>query len=69
MKKVSLSPSAAAETSVPAEARGGEAPWLSLVAEKVKSLHYGVIQIVVHDSHVVQVERTERHRFDLPRAS
>ena len=47
----------------------GGAPWLSLVEEKVKSLHYGVIQIVVHDSRVVQVERTERHRFDVPRAS
>lgn len=48
---------------------GSDAPWLSLVAEKVKTLNYGVIQIVVHDSRVVQVERTERHRFDVPRAS
>ena len=49
--------------------KGSEAPWLALVADKVKTLHYGVIQIVVHDSRVVQVERTERHRFDIPRAS
>ena len=48
---------------------GSDAPWLSLVAEKVKTLHYGVIQIVVHDSRVVQVERTERHRFDVAKAS
>ncbi len=44
-----------------------EQPWLALVAEKVKSLQYGVVQIVVHDSQVVQVERTERHRFDVSR--
>jgi hypothetical protein len=42
-------------------------PWLALVVDKVKSLQYGVVQIVVHDSHVVQVERTERHRFDVAR--
>jgi hypothetical protein len=51
---------------------GGEtvdAPWLALVADKVKSLHYGVVQIVVHDSRVVQVERTERHRFDVQRGA
>lgn len=46
-----------------------DAPWLALVAEKVNSLHYGVVQIVVHDSRVVQVERTERHRFDVPRSA
>ncbi len=40
-------------------------PWLAFVAEKVGSLHYGVVQIVVHDSQVVQVERTERHRFEV----
>jgi hypothetical protein len=42
------------------------APWLSLVAEKVKSMHYGVVQIVIHDSKVVQIERTERTRFEAP---
>jgi len=44
------------------------APWLSLVAEKVKSMHYGVVQIVIHDSKVVQIERTERTRFDTPQS-
>ena len=43
--------------------------WLKLVAEKVDTLQYGVIQIVVHDSRVVQVERTERHRFDTQRSA
>lgn len=42
------------------------APWLAVVAEKVKTIRYGVVQIVVHDSKVVQIERTERTRFEVP---
>jgi hypothetical protein len=42
------------------------APWLSIVAEKVKNIRYGVVQIVVHDSKIVQIERTERTRFEVP---
>ena len=38
--------------------------WLELVRQQVKSLHYGVVQIVVHDSQIVQVERTEKFRLD-----
>ena len=40
------------------------ANWLDLVAEKVGKLRFGVVQIVVHDSHVVQIERTEKVRLD-----
>ena len=40
------------------------APWLSVVADNVKNLRYGIIQVIVHDSKVVQIERTERTRFD-----
>jgi hypothetical protein len=53
-----------------AKAAGGDhslpttdASWWALVAEKVKNLHYGVVQIVIHDSRIVQVERTERFRL------
>ncbi len=45
------------------------APWLTVVADKVKNIRYGVVQIVVHDSKVVQIERTERTRFDVPQAA
>jgi len=45
------------------------APWLAVVAEKVKAIRYGVVQIVIHDSKVVQIERTERTRFDVPQAA
>ena len=37
--------------------------WLELVREKVQSLQFGVVQIVVHDSKVTQIERTEKTRL------
>lgn len=41
--------------------------WLELVRRQVDSLDFGVVQIVVHNSRVTQIERTERLRLDLPR--
>ena len=38
--------------------------WLGLVREKVETLRYGVVQIVVHDSRVRQIERTEKTRIE-----
>jgi len=32
--------------------------------EAVRSIKYGSIEIVIHDSRVVQIERTEKTRFD-----
>jgi hypothetical protein len=43
-----------------------DSKWLALVAKQVKSLRYGVVEIVVQDSRVVQLERTERLRLDKP---
>jgi len=40
------------------------AEWLEIVRRHVASLHYGVVQIVVHDSKVTQIEKTERVRLD-----
>ena len=43
----------------------GEFPeWLSLVRDKVETLRYGVVQIVIHDSKVTQIERTEKIRIE-----
>ena len=36
--------------------------WLQLVREKVEGLHYGIVQLVVHDGRVTQIERTEKTR-------
>lgn len=38
--------------------------WIETVRAQVDSLRYGVVQIVVHDSQVVQIERTEKVRLD-----
>jgi hypothetical protein len=38
--------------------------WLEIVKQKVESLSYGVVQIVVHDRKVTQIERTEKTRLD-----
>ena len=38
--------------------------WVQVVPEKVASLRYGVVQVTVHDGKLVQIERTERTRFD-----
>ena len=38
--------------------------WVRLVQGQVEALRFGVVQIVVHDSRVVQIERTEKLRLD-----
>ncbi len=42
----------------------GQPSWLELVQRQVGSLRYGVVQIVVHDSQVTQIEKTERVRLN-----
>jgi hypothetical protein len=37
--------------------------WLEIVRQKVESLRFGVVQIVVHDGRVTQIERTEKTRL------
>lgn len=37
--------------------------WLRVVQQKVESLRYGVVQLVVHDGRVTQSERTEKTRI------
>ncbi len=43
-----------------------ELAWLDLVRRQVGSLRYGFVQIIVHDGHVIQIERTERVRLEHP---
>ena len=42
----------------------GQETWLETVRNQVASLRFGMVQIVVHDSQVVQIERTEKVRLD-----
>jgi hypothetical protein len=49
------------ETSEPT---GNPPRWLEIVRRHVDSLQFGVVQIVVHDSQVTQIDKTERVRFE-----
>jgi hypothetical protein len=40
-----------------------EPAWFAIVREKVASLRYGVVQVVVHNGRVIQIERTEKTRL------
>jgi hypothetical protein len=40
-----------------------ESAWLAIVRQQVKSLRFGVVQIVVHNGTVVQIDRTEKFRL------
>ena len=46
----------------------GATDWLALVNRQVKSVRYGLVQIVIHNGQVVQVESTEKIRLSQPPA-
>jgi hypothetical protein len=45
-----------------------DAEWETIWHERLRALlagmKYGTVQIVVHDGRIVQIERTEKFRFD-----
>jgi len=43
-----------------------DATWLKRIAESLAGIKYGSVQIVIHDGKIVQIERTEKRRFDQP---
>lgn len=52
--------------SIPQSASEASPEWLRVVQNKVESLRYGVVQLVVHDGRVTQIERTEKTRINPP---
>ncbi|NHN30623.1 YezD family protein [Paenibacillus agricola] len=38
--------------------------WVQRIIGSVNGLEYGTVQIVIHDGRIVQIERTERKRFE-----
>ena len=54
--------------SIPQSAPEISPEWLRVVQQKVESLRYGVVQLVVHDGRVTQIERTEKTRLAAPGA-
>ena len=37
------------------------------ILEAIRSLKYGAVEVMVHDSRIVQVEKTDKVRFEAPR--
>ena len=46
---------------------GGFPQWVEVVRTQVESINFGTVQIVVHERKVVQIEKTEKIRFEKPR--
>ncbi|MHA6483138.1 YezD family protein [Paenibacillus sp. strain BS8-2] len=40
--------------------------WQERILEQVSGLEYGQVVITVHDGRIVQIDRTERKRYDTP---
>ncbi|MBD2863171.1 YezD family protein [Paenibacillus oceani] len=38
--------------------------WTERILGSLEGMEYGSVQIIVHDGKIVQIERTERKRFD-----
>jgi hypothetical protein len=38
--------------------------WFQRISSSLNGLEYGTVQIIVHDGRIVQIERTERSRYD-----
>ena len=53
-------------TSIPPITPDANPEWLRVVQQKVESLRFGVVQLVVHDGRVTQIERTEKTRLGSP---
>ena len=49
-----------------AENQQSEPAWLAVLKSEIESLKFGTVQVVVHEARVVQIEKTEKVRFDKP---
>lgn len=52
------------QTETEVAANANDQQWLETVRRQVGSLRFGVVQVVVHDSRVVQIEKTEKIRVE-----
>lgn len=39
--------------------------WIERIRDSVRGLEYGIVQITVHNGKIVQIDRTERQRFEV----
>jgi hypothetical protein len=54
-------------TEIKATSLDASSDWIEIVRQKVESLRFGVVQLVVHDGRVTQIERTEKTRLPASR--
>jgi hypothetical protein len=38
--------------------------WMDRIQDQIKGLKFGTVQITIHDGKIVQIDRTERSRFE-----
>jgi hypothetical protein len=50
--------------SEPSHGIGIPPEWVGIIIKQIESLRFGVVQITVHESRVVQIEKTEKVRID-----
>lgn len=42
--------------------------WIERIVRSLEGLEYGSVQIVVHDSQIMQIERVEKQRFPIEKS-
>jgi len=42
--------------------------WIERIIRTLEGLEFGSVQIVVHDSQIMQIERVEKHRFPIEKS-
>ncbi|WP_229106327.1 YezD family protein [Paenibacillus sp. 1001270B_150601_E10] len=45
-----------------------EIQWLCRITDQLRDLKFGSLHIVIHEGRIVQLERTEKHRYDMNEA-
>jgi hypothetical protein len=43
--------------------------WLQRIKEQLSGVQYGIVQITIHNGQIVQIDRTERSRYDTEKSS
>lgn len=38
--------------------------WVERILESIAGIQFGAVQIVIHNGDIIQIERTERRRFE-----
>lgn len=38
--------------------------WIELIVDSLSGIRYGSVQFVIHDGRIVQIDRTEKRRFE-----